>query len=113
MYYLSNQILYYWSFVNMSSVLQIRSNGQITLPTSVRLKAHLTEGDLLEVTVEPDGSIRLTPKVAIDRSQAYFWTKRWQQAEGEVEEDLRADRYQDFDTMEDLIHALEEDMEKK
>ena len=93
----------------MNTVLQIRSNGQITLPTSVRKEANLNEGDLLEVILEQDGSLRLVPKVAIDRSQAYFWTKRWQQAEREVEEDLQEERFQDFDTLDEFILALEED----
>lgn len=54
----------------MSEYLQIRSNGQITLPAPTRRKAKIKEGDLLEVTVEEDGSIRLVPKVAIDRTLA-------------------------------------------
>jgi hypothetical protein len=67
----------------------------------------------LEIILEPDGSLRLVPKVAIDRSQAYFWTKRWQQAERVVDEDLQAGRYQDFDTMDEFIKAMEEDMGEK
>jgi AbrB family looped-hinge helix DNA binding protein len=94
-----------------SIVLQVRSNGQITLPTSVRRQVNLQEGDLLEVTVESDGSLRLVPKVAIDRSQAYFWTRRWQQGEREAEEDLQAGRYRDFNRMEDLIQSLEDETE--
>ena len=54
----------------MSEFLKIRSNGQITLPAPTRRKAKIKEGDLLEVTVEEDGSIRLVPKVAIDRALA-------------------------------------------
>ena len=54
----------------MSEFLQIRSNGQITLPAPTRRKAKVKEGDLLEVIVETDGSIRLVPKVAIDRALA-------------------------------------------
>ncbi len=91
----------------MSTVLQIRSNGQITLPTSVRRQAHLKEGDLLEVLVEEDGSLRLVPKIAIDRSQAYFWTERWQQGEREAEEDLRAGRYKQFASMDEMIREME------
>jgi AbrB family looped-hinge helix DNA binding protein len=94
-------------------VLQIRSNGQITLPSSVRRSANLQEGDLLEIIVEPDGSLRLIPKVAVDRSQAYFFTERWQRGEREAEEDLRAGRYQDFNSMDELITSLEDDMESK
>ena len=54
----------------MSEFLQIRSNGQITLPAQARRKAKLNEGDLLEVVIEEDGSIRLVPKLAVDRSLA-------------------------------------------
>ena len=52
----------------MAEYLQIRSNGQITLPAPTRRKAKLNEGDLLEVLVEEDGSIRLVPKLPVDRA---------------------------------------------
>ena len=54
----------------MSEYLQVRTNGQITLPAGTRRKANLHEGDLLEALVEADGSIRLVPKTAIDRALA-------------------------------------------
>jgi AbrB family looped-hinge helix DNA binding protein len=54
----------------MSEFLQIRSNGQITLPAQTRRKAKISEGDLLEAIVEEDGSIRLVPKLALDRALA-------------------------------------------
>ena len=54
----------------MSEFLQIRSNGQITLPTQTRRQAKLNEGGLLKVIVEEDGSIRLIPKVVVDRALA-------------------------------------------
>ena len=91
----------------MPTVLQIRSNGQITLPTSVRRQARLKEGDLLEVLVEEDGSLRLVPKIAIDRSQAYFWTERWQQGERQAETDLSAGRFKQFDSIDELLRDLE------
>lgn len=56
--------------VEMSEYLQVRSNGQITLPADARRRANLREGDLLEVVVDEDGSIHLVPKTAIDRSLA-------------------------------------------
>ena len=90
-----------------STVLQIRDNGQITLPTSIRRKTNLKSGDLLEVSIDVDGSIRLTPQVAIDRSQAYFWTKRWQDGENKAEEDIRAGRVKKFGNVDDLIADLE------
>jgi len=54
----------------MAEYLQVRSNGQITLPALTRRKAKIKEGDLLEAVVEPDGTIRLVPKLAIDRALA-------------------------------------------
>jgi AbrB family looped-hinge helix DNA binding protein len=93
----------------MSTVLQVRSNGQITLPTSVRRQAKLREGDILEVIVEEDGSVRLIPKVAIDRSQAYFWTERWQAGEQEAKDDINAGRFQDYRNMNDFLESLKEE----
>ncbi len=73
-------------------------------------KLYLTDiVDLVKIIMKPDGSLLLVPKVAIDRSQAYFWTKRWQQAEQAVDEDLQSGRYQDFESMDDFIRSLEED----
>jgi AbrB family looped-hinge helix DNA binding protein len=91
------------------TVLQMRDNGQITLPTSIRRKTNLKSGDLLDVKIEPDGSIRLTPQMAIDRSQAYFWTKRWQEGELQAEEDIQAGQVKKFEAVDDLIADLESD----
>jgi AbrB family looped-hinge helix DNA binding protein len=54
----------------MAEYLQVRNNGQITLPAATRRKAKLQEGDLLEAVVEDDGSIRLVPKTPVDRKLA-------------------------------------------
>ena len=54
----------------MSEYLQVRSNGQITLPAHTRRKAKIKEGDLFEVVVDTDGTIRLVPKLAVDRALA-------------------------------------------
>jgi hypothetical protein len=47
------------------------------------------------------------PKITIDRDQAYFWTRRWQEGECQAEEDLRAGRVCDFETMDDLLRDLD------
>ena len=91
----------------MPNLLQLRSNGQLTLPASVRRQANVQEGDSLEVRVDQDGVIHLVPQVVIERSQLYFWTNRWQEGEREADEDLRAGRYKDFDDIESLLSELE------
>ena len=47
-------------------------------------------------------------KIKIPESQAYFWTKEWQEAEREASEDIRAGRVKTFDTAEELIKELDE-----
>jgi len=54
----------------MPEYLQVGKNGQITLPAPTRRKTKIAEGDLLEAVVDTDGTIRLVPKLALDRSLA-------------------------------------------
>jgi len=70
----------------------LRAKGQLTLPDDVRKAAKLEEGDLIDAVVSENGEIILRPLVAVDRSQAWFWTPEWQAGEREVEDDLRAGR---------------------
>lgn len=49
-----------------------------------------------------------------DRSQAWFWSPEWQQAEEEATEDIEAGRVLTFATADEAIEALEsyEDADK-
>ncbi len=71
----------------MGVLKQIDSKGTLVLPKEMR--AGVT---LYEVEQRPDGVIELRPKVAVDASQSWFWTERWQQMEREVDEHIRAGR---------------------
>ena len=46
------------------------------------------------------------PKKLVDKSQAYFWTKRWQEAEKEADEDIRTGRVKAFDSVDELVKDL-------
>jgi len=87
-------------------ILQVASNGRITLPGSIRRKTGLSEGDLLRAEITEDGRIILTPVVAVDRAQAYFWTARWQAGERQAEEDLQSGRIRTFNSVDDLVEDL-------
>jgi AbrB family looped-hinge helix DNA binding protein len=52
----------------MNSTGKIRSNGQVTIPTSVRRQAGLSKGDLVNFIFQR-GKIVMTPKSVIDRSK--------------------------------------------
>jgi len=47
------------------------------------------------------------PKKLVDKSQAYFWTRKWQVGEREAGEDIKVGRVKTFDSVEELIGDLE------
>jgi len=79
----------------MSDLIQVRKKAQLTLPLSVRQKLGVEEGDYMDVQVR-GREIVLKVKKLVDKEQAWFWTKRWQQGEKEAEEDIRAGRTHRF-----------------
>jgi antitoxin MazE len=89
----------------MTTYSKVTRHGQVTLPASVRKKLGIEEGDLIEVMVEDDKAI-LLPKKIVDKSQAYFWTKEWQEAEREASADIKAGRIKTFDNAEELLKDL-------
>lgn len=86
---------------------KVTRHGQITLPASVRKRLGIEEGDLVEIEVEDEKAV-LMPKKLVDKNQAYFWTKRWQEGEREAEEDIKAGRVKTFESVEDLIKDLDQ-----
>jgi len=48
-------------------------------------------------------------KEVIDKSQSYFWTQKWQKAEKEADEDIKAGRVKTFDSVDELIKELDEE----
>ena len=79
----------------MSELIRVRKKAQLTLPLSVRQELGVEEGDYMDVQVR-DGEIVLKVKKLVDKDQAWFWTKRWQQGEKEAEEDIHAGRVHNF-----------------
>ena len=90
----------------MALYSKVTRHGQVTLPASVRKRLGISEGDLIEVVVQDDKAV-LLPKKMIDSSQAYFWTKEWQEAEKEASEDIKAGRVKTFDSVEELLADLD------
>ncbi len=91
----------------MATYSKVTRHGQVTLPASVRKKLGIQEGDLVEVVVDDDKAV-LLPKKIIDATQAYFWTKEWQEAEREASEDIKVGRIKTFDNVEELIKDLDQ-----
>ena len=90
----------------MPTYSKVTRHGQITLPAPVRKRLGIEEGDLVEIEVIDEKAV-LVPKRLVDKSQAYFWTKRWQEGERQADEDIKAGRVKVFDSAEELIKDLE------
>jgi AbrB family looped-hinge helix DNA binding protein len=95
----------------MSELIQIRKKAQITLPLSIRKKLGIEEGDYMDVHVR-DSEIVLKVKKLVDKEQAWFWTKRWQEGEKKAEEDIKAGRVYDFPDADAAIVALHKEAGK-
>lgn len=67
---------------------KVQRNYQIILPAAVRKQAQIKVGDLVGFEVRGDG-ILIKPLAMVDRSQLWFWSKRWQEEERKVEQDFR------------------------
>lgn len=89
----------------MPAYSKVTRHGQITLPASVRKELGVEEGDLVEIEIRDEKAV-LIPKKLVDKNQAYFWTKEWQEAEREASEDIEAGRVKTFDSAEELIKDL-------
>ena len=89
-----------------SLVLTLRRNGQITLPSEVRRRMRVSEGDVFVAEVRAPDEIVLRKQSVVDASQAYFWTDEWQRGEREAQEDIRRRRVKRFRSAKALISDL-------
>ncbi|MDD5509549.1 MAG: AbrB/MazE/SpoVT family DNA-binding domain-containing protein [Dehalococcoidales bacterium] len=89
----------------MSELIQIRKKAQLTLPHSIRRELGIEEGDFLDVSVQ-NGTAVLKVKKLVDKEQAWFWTRRWQQGEKEAEEDIGAGCLHKFDSAGEAVDFL-------
>jgi AbrB family looped-hinge helix DNA binding protein len=91
----------------MATLTKLTSGGQVTLPKAIRKKVNMQPGDFVEVQIDEDGRIVLTPKKLIDASQAYFWTEEWQKGERKADADIKAGRVKRFKSAVEAVKYLE------
>lgn len=93
----------------MSTVVKVEHNGQVTIPTRLRTKLGLADGDLVEASTE-DGRIILTPKISVSTpSDEYTPTQRRvidSRLSQSLEQVKRGEIYGPFNTHEELITFL-------
>lgn len=88
--------------------LQLQSRGVLNLPADVRRRHGLdTPGAHVELVERDDGVLELRPRVSVPADQAWFWTKRWQRMEREVDEAIERGEITRFETTEEFLAFLD------
>lgn len=90
----------------MTVIGKVRARGTLTLPAEIREQLGLEEGDQVEFEVDDDHLI-VTPVRVVPRSQAWFWTPEWQNAEREADADRAAGRVTHFASDQDFLSSLD------
>ena len=88
-----------------AAIVKVQKNKNITLPTWLIRLFHVGVGDFIRIEKTKKG-VLLKPAKLIDPSQAYFWTKEWQEKEREVDEEIRKGKIRKAKSVEDLIKDL-------
>ena len=88
------------------SIVKLQKNKNVTLPTWLIRLFRIGPGDFLRLEETRQG-ILLKPRKLIDPSQAYFWTKEWQEGEREVEQGRRKGKGKRFRSMKALVKDLD------
>lgn len=87
------------------AVIKVQKNKNITLPVWLLRKLHISIGDFIRLQ-ETKRGVLIKPAKLVDPSQAYFWTKAWQEGEREAAADIRKGRIKGFKS----VRALMEDL---
>jgi len=86
-----------------TKTIMLGKRNQITLPSEF-----VPQGtSLFHAEKQKDGSILLEPQVTIPARQAYFWTKRWQEGENQVDREISEGRLGPPMSADELIKFFE------
>ena len=92
----------------------MQSRGVVALPAEVRRRLRLDEpGAQVEITERDDGVLELRPSLPVPAEQHWFWAKRWQQREREVDDHVAAGRvtvHEDGDVLLEHLDRLDSDL---
>lgn len=86
-------------------IVDLKQKSQVTIPKELVKKLNLSVGDKLEVE-EKDGKLILTPVIIIPKSQAWYYSKEWQDQEKIVDQQMAEGRIYEANSEENLFDEL-------
>ncbi len=87
--------------------MTITKKGQVSIPSEIRKKLGLKQGDKIEFTVK-DGKLIGIPVAYVPKDQMYFWSKKWQKLEKEAENDKKEGKTYEFNDANKALKWLKE-----
>jgi hypothetical protein len=87
------------------TVIKVRNGRMLRLPNWVVTGFGMSNGGFIRVRKTHAG-ILLKPAKPVDADQAYFWTKRWQRMEQEVDAEIRKGRIRRSRNIKELLQDL-------
>ncbi|MBP6291060.1 MAG: AbrB/MazE/SpoVT family DNA-binding domain-containing protein [Spirochaetes bacterium] len=88
--------------------VSVQRRNLITLPSEIRKKLNISEGDVLDVRLD-DNKIIIEPYKLVPSSQAYFWSDKVQKDMLEAKEDVNAGRVREFSNIDEFLKGLQDD----
>lgn len=86
-------------------LVDLKQKSQVTIPKELVQKLKLRIGDKLDID-EKDGKIVITPVVIIPKDQAWYYSKKWQRMEHEVDEQINEGQVYKAKNKEELLKGL-------
>ena len=91
---------------SMGTFVSVQSRGTIALPPGLRRSYHLDQPGAQVEIIEEAGRLILIPNVAIEASQAWFWTDGWQAKEAEASQQAGAGQGVSYANADDFLADL-------
>lgn len=86
-------------------LMKINTNGVLTIPARFR-KGGFEANHYVNVSLEEDGSLRLTPIEAIPKNQLGFHTEAWLKKERKATRELRTGKAKTYKDKETFLKTL-------
>lgn len=90
----------------MSAIGKIQRSFQVTIPSELRKKLDLKVGDIVLIEDHEDG-ILVKPQSLIDKNQAWFWSKEWQEEEKKIDDDFEKGNVKVSNSVDEFLGELQ------
>lgn len=90
----------------MPTIGKIQRSFQVTIPSELRKKLDLKVGDIVLIEDHEDG-ILVKPQSLIDKSQAWFWSKEWQEEEKKIDDDFEKGNVKESNSVDEFLEELQ------